>query len=46
MPIVTLFYVLANLSYFVVISPTEIIASHAVAVVCLKNKRIKWIPHP
>ncbi|XP_046445224.1 large neutral amino acids transporter small subunit 1-like [Daphnia pulex] len=32
MPIVTLFYVLANLSYFVVISPTEIIASHAVAV--------------
>ncbi len=33
MPIVTLFYVLANLSYFVVIPPAEILASHAVAVV-------------
>lgn len=39
MPIVTLFYVLANLSYFVVISPAEIIASHAVAVVCFKDYR-------
>lgn len=33
MPIVTLFYVLANLSYFAVMTPTEIIASQAVAVV-------------
>lgn len=35
MPIVTLFYVLANLSYFVVLTPSEIIASEAVAVVCI-----------
>lgn len=35
MPIVTVFYVLANLSYFVVIPPAEIIASPAVAVVGL-----------
>ena len=33
MPIVTVFYVLANLSYFVVIPAEEIIASNAVAVV-------------
>ena len=32
MPIVTIFYVLANLSYFIVISPPDIIASQAVAV--------------
>ena len=32
MPIVTIFYVLANLSYFVAISPPDIIASQAVAV--------------
>lgn len=32
MPIVTFFYVLANLSYLAVLSPTEVIASNAVAV--------------
>jgi len=32
MPIVTLFYVLANLAYFAALTPAEVIGSHAVAV--------------
>ncbi|KAK4020770.1 large neutral amino acids transporter small subunit 1 [Daphnia magna] len=42
MPIVTIFYVLANLSYFVVISPADIIASHAVAVT-FGTKLYSWL---
>lgn len=44
MPIVTIFYVLANLSYFVVISPADIIASHAVAVVYQRFSQKNEIP--
>lgn len=34
LPLVTIIYVLANIAYFIVLSPNEIIESNAVAVVC------------
>lgn len=42
MPLITIIYLLANLAYFIVLTPTEILASNAVAVVsgAHKNKDI------
>ena len=34
LPMVTVIYLLANVAYFAVLTPTEILASKAVAVVC------------
>ncbi len=41
MPIVTLIYALANVSYLVVLTPEEIVSSSAVAVV--SSYMAKWL---
>ena len=38
LPMVTVIYLLANVAYFAVLTPTEILASKAVAVVCELNR--------
>jgi hypothetical protein len=40
LPLVTGIYVLANISYFCVLSPAEMLASDAIAVVSIKNKYV------
>jgi len=42
---VTVIYVLANVAYFTVISPAEMIMSEAVAVVCLTHSHLSSFFH-
>ena len=42
LPIVTILYVLANVAYLAVLSPTAMLASNAIAVVREKNEFIKF----
>ena len=44
MPIVTLVYVAANLAYFAVIPPSEMLESSAVAVVNITTKTLNLKP--
>ena len=37
MPLVTIVYVLANVAYFAVLSPRQLLDSNAVAVVCVST---------
>ena len=41
-PIVTVIYVMTNIAYFTVISPSEVAQSDAVAVVCLDSTYFDW----
>jgi amino acid transporter len=38
LPVVTFLYILANVAYLAVLTPTEMMASNAIAVVCVFKK--------
>ena len=44
LPMVTIIYLLANVAYFAVLTPTEILASKAVAVVCELQEVLRYLP--
>ncbi len=41
LPVVTILYILANVSYLAVLNPTELMASNAIAVVSLNDHSIE-----